>query len=224
MNITLFFDTAFADRSDVKPFVLMRDRIRPALERRRAAFQNMYAKVMGRPEVDPVFLAAFTLLQMMTRLPDRAAVAACSYDVRWRLALGIPGAWKPIHPTTLVYYRKRLTESGNARLALEAELEAMRRAGFLAGHHAVRIDSTHVLGLVADLSRLECVRETLRLTLAFLEYFGGPEAWEPWRSRYLDRNPEELRNPSVEQRRIDTTLKTAPLRSLRMLAISARPL
>ncbi|MEI7899837.1 MAG: hypothetical protein WCK89_06260 [bacterium] len=55
----------FEERPDVKPFALLRDRILPALESRRAAFEAMYAEVQGRPEIDPVLLAGLTILQMM---------------------------------------------------------------------------------------------------------------------------------------------------------------
>jgi len=177
----------------VRPFALMRERVLPALERRRADLEKMYAPVMGRPETDPVLLTAVSVLQIMQRLPDRACSEACLYDARWRLALGdIP----EFHPTTLVNFRNRLAGSGNARLALDAGLEAMRGAGYLKSCRAVRIDSTHLLARIADMSRLECARETLRLALAFLSALGGTEAWEPWLSRYADRNPEELRKAS----------------------------
>ncbi len=177
----------------VRPFALMRGRVLPALERSRADLEKMYAPVMGRPETDPVFLMAVTVLQIMQRLPDRACAEACLYDARWRLALGAVPAF---HHTTLVHFRNRLAENGKAKLALEACLESMRDAGYLKSCKAVRIDSTHLLARVADMSRLECVRETLRLALAFLSAFGGAEAWEPWSGRYADRNPEELRKAS----------------------------
>ena len=185
--------TLDGDAPAVRPFALMRNRVLPALEARRAGLEAMYSPVMGRPEVDPVRLMAVTVLQVMTRLPDRACAEACLYDARWRFALGdTPG----FHPTTLVNFRNRLAESGKARLALESCLESMRGAGYLKSCRAVRIDSTHLLARIADMSRLECVRETLRLALEFLAQFGGVADWEPCFGRYADRNPEELRKAS----------------------------
>lgn len=159
----------------------------------------MYSKVMGRPEIDPVFLTGVTILQMMERLPDRQAIVACQYDARWRLALGISEDWAGIDPSTLVYFRRRLAMHRLAKVALESGLAAMRRAGYLRQHGAVRIDSTHVLAHVAHMSRLECVRETLRLALDFLIAFGGATDWEPWFSRYVKRHPQDLRNASGER-------------------------
>ena len=82
MNTMLTFPDGFEKWPEVRAFVLMRDHVLPALELRRAALDAMYDDHMGRPEIDPVFLAAFTMLQMMQRMPDRAAVSACLYDVR----------------------------------------------------------------------------------------------------------------------------------------------
>ena len=177
----------------VRPFAIMRDRVLPSMERRRKEVEAMYAPLMGRPETDPVMLLGVTVLQIMAKLPDRACAEACLYDARWRLAVGDVPAF---HPTTLVHFRNRLAENGKARLALEACLESMRDAGYLKSCKSVRIDSTHLLARIADMSRLECVRETLRLALEFLAQFGGAAAWEPWSGRYADRNPEELRKAS----------------------------
>jgi IS5 family transposase len=195
----------------VRPFTLLRERVLPALERRRADLEEMYAPVMGRPETDPILLMAATVLQIMLRLPDRACAEACRYEARWRLALGdIP----PFHPTTLVNFRNRLNENGKARLALDASLEAMREAGYLKSCRAVRIDSTHLLARIAGMSRLECVRETLRLALAFLSAFGGVSTWEPWGSRYGDCNSEELCKASPEGLAVRMTAAGADARDV----------
>ena len=191
----------------LKPFVLFRERVGPELEARREQLEAMYDPVQGRPEIDPVFLTGVTILQMMERLPDRQAIMACQYDARWRLALGIAEDWTGIDPSTLVYFRRRLAQYQLAKVALESGLAAMRSAGYLRSHGAVRIDSTHILAEIAHMSRLECVREALRLALAFLAAFGGSEAWEPWVSQRPERNPQDLRNASVE--RLRSTLDQA---------------
>jgi transposase len=201
MHISFCFSSDRLESAAVKPFALFRDRVRPALEARRQELEAMYARVMGRPEIDPVFLTGVTILQMMERLPDRQAIMACQYDARWRLALGISQDWAGIDPSTLVYFRRRLAKYRLAKVALESGLTAMRSAGYLRQHGAVRIDSTHVLAYVAHMSRMECVRETLRLALDFLVAFGGPAVWDPWFSRYIERHPHDLRNASVERLR-----------------------
>jgi len=199
MFISSCFSSDDLESAAVKPFALFGDRVRSALEARRQELEAMYTRVMGRPEIDPVFLTGVTILQMMERLPDRQAIMACQYDARWRLALGLSEEWAGIDPSTLVYFRRRLARNSLAKVALESGLEAMRTAGYLGRHAAVRIDSTHLLGCIADMSRLECARETLRLALEFLSAFEGAEAWEPWFTRYAERNPEDLRNASMER-------------------------
>jgi len=201
MFMTCCFSATQLESAAVKPFVLFRDLVRPELEARRPALEAMYAEVLGRPEIDPVFLAGVTILQMMERLPDQQAITACRYDLRWRLALGLAADWAGIHPTSLVYFRRRLIQYRLAQVALDAGLEAMRSTGYLRQHGAVRVDSTHILAKLAHLSRLECVRETLRLALTFLAAFGGAAAWEPWFARYVERRPKDLRNASIERLR-----------------------
>ena len=118
MNISFFFSGDRLESAAVKPFALFRDRVRPALEARRQELEAMYARVIGRPEVDPVFLTGVTILQMMERLPDRQAIMACQYDARWRLALGLSEDWAGIDPSTLVYFRRRLVKHRLAKVAL----------------------------------------------------------------------------------------------------------
>ena len=216
MNIAFNIPDELLNDRATKPFVLYRDHVRPLLESRRSGLNAMYAPVMGRPELDPVFLIGVTLLQMMERMPDRQAIRACLFDLRWRLALGLPSDWKGFDPSTLVYFRERLAKHGGSKRVLEAGLEAMRAAGYLRPRGAVRIDSTHVLAKLSHLSRLECVRETLRLALEFLVEFGGASAWEPWFTRYADRNPKELRNASVE--RVRSSMDQAGLDAQDVLA------
>ena len=146
MNIAFSFPSEALAAKEVQPFVLFRNHVWPSLEARRKDWDAMYDQALGRPEIDPVFLAGITILQMMERLPDRQAVTACRYDARWRMALGIPVDWPGIDSSTLVYFRRRVAEHGAATVALEAGLDAMRCAGYLRRKNAVRIDSTHVLG------------------------------------------------------------------------------
>lgn len=163
-------------------FVLYAREVRPVLEERAGALEAMYAPVLGRPEIAPALMAGITLLQMMEGVADREAVCRCRFDLRWRFALGITGPDWRIDPSSLCVFRARIAEHRQARVALEAALEAMRRVGYLKRHGAVRIDSTHVLARIARLSRLERVCETLRLALEFLANFPG--GWEPWAGRY----------------------------------------
>lgn len=193
-----YFDVSFdgADPACAR-FVLFAEQVRPELERRTPEFAVMYHPVMGRPETSPSLLAGITILQMMEGKSDLEAVNACLYDLRWKLALGLPLDSGRLHASTLCVFRGRLAKNKRSRIAFDSVLETMRKTGYLRRHGACRIDSTHVLGCVERLSRLDCVRETLRLALEFLRSFGGTEAWQPWLERYANsQNERPRRKPS----------------------------
>lgn len=65
MHITCCFSSDDVESPAVKPFALFKDRVRPAIEARRQELEAMYDLVLGRPEIDPVFLTGVTILQMI---------------------------------------------------------------------------------------------------------------------------------------------------------------
>lgn len=196
-----YFDVSFeSDDLACARFVLFAEQVRPELTRRSPEFAAMYHPVLGRPEISPSLLAGITILQMMEGKSDMEAVNACRYDLRWKLALGLPLDGGRLHASTLCIFRNRLAKNKCSRLAFDAVLEAMRKTGYLRRHCPARIDSTHVLACVERLSRLECVRETLRLALEFLRLFGGTTVWEPWFERYAGgKNDLPTRKPGKSE-------------------------
>src|ERR1700759_5775264 len=70
-----------------------------------------------------------------------------------------------------------------------AVLEALQKEGLVPKRSKQRLDSTHVLRGVRDLSALECVRETMRLALeepgARLAQSERPDFWELFWERYV---------------------------------------
>lgn len=149
----------------------------------------MYCADNGRPAGEPVRMLAALILQFMERMPDRQTAEASSFDLRWKLALGMEVGEPAFHPTSLVKFRERLIEHGLERLGFEAVLEQMRLAGYLPKRTKQRLDSTHVIGLVSHMSRLDCVRETMRLALeelARIERLARPQTWELWWERYVE--------------------------------------
>ena len=75
-------------------------------------------------------------------------------------------------------------------MALRAILEALEKEGFIAKRSKQRLDSTHILGAVARLSALDCVRETLALALEELQrnlaQTDRPDFWEQLWERYIE--------------------------------------
>ena len=188
-----FFDTQevftrLGEAAGAERFRFFAERIRPRLVQCRPALEEMYCADNGRPAQEPVRMLSVLILQFMERLPDRQATQACQYDLRWKLALGMEVDEPAFHATTLVKFRARLLAHGLERLGFEAVLEEMRAAGYLPQHTKQRLDSTHIIGLVSRMSRLECVRETLRLALEELEgeeTLARPAGWTLWWERYV---------------------------------------
>ena len=167
-----FFDVSFLAENlfdDRDPYDLFRREILPALEAQRETLGAMYCAANGRPPLDPVLVAGVTLLQFMEKAPDRQALERLRLHLGWKHALGLAVNYAGFHPTSLVYFRQRLLEHQQHRIAFEALLPALEAQGLVPRRGQQRLDSTHILGLVAHLSRLEVTRETIRLFLEMLE-------------------------------------------------------
>ena len=131
----------------------------------REQLAECYTPENGRPAVEPVVLLGVLILQFLERVPDRQAIELVKYHLGWKLALHRSLNDPGFHPTTLVYFRQRLLAHAKSDLAFGAVLEALHQEGLLPKRCRQRLDSTHVVAAVANLSALECVRETLRLAL-----------------------------------------------------------
>jgi len=148
---------------------LFREKIFPKLLELRDKLESLYCKANGRPAVDPVVLAGVTLLQFMEKVADRAASAHGVYHLGWKYALDLELCYEGFHPTVLVYFRDRLEENGAERVIFDGVLELLMELGWVKRRGKQRLDSTHILGYVKEMSRLECAVETVRLALEDLE-------------------------------------------------------
>jgi hypothetical protein len=187
-----FFDVSFLAENlfdDRNPYELFRREILPALVAQREPLAAMYCADNGRPPLDPVLVAGVTLLQFMEKAPDRQAVERLRMHLGWKHALGLAVDYAGFHATSLVYFRQRLLEHQQSRVLFDALLQGLEGRGLVKRRGKQRLDSTPILGLVADMSRLEVSRETVRLFLEMLERAGRlaelPEG-AALRERYLD--------------------------------------
>jgi len=80
----------------------------------------------------------------------------------------------------LCNFRKRLVKHEEERLAFDAILDGLREAGLVRRKVRQRLDSTHVLGLVSAMSRLDVVWQTLRGAVEALRKTAGALALESW--------------------------------------------
>jgi transposase len=169
---------------------LFAQRVYPHLVRARATLEPCYCVENGRTALEPVLMLGVTLLQELDGVPDRQAVELLHYHAGWNFALnrqlGDPG----FHPTSLVNFRDRLEEHGQSALGFSTVLEALVEAGLVSRQSRQRLDSTQMFGRVAKMSRLDCVRESLRLALRELEGVtaaaGRPLFWLALWERYVE--------------------------------------
>jgi transposase len=180
-------DVPAAVRERAVFFVFFAQTIYPKLEEQRLALDALYCPTNGRPADDPVCLLGVLLLQFVERLPDRQAAEAVCYDTRWRLALHLSENDGGFDPSLLPRFRQRLLTGQRERIAFDAILDLLVDHGWLPRRSRQRLDSTHVCGLLSAMSRLGCVRETLRLALEELERHDSlPEFCCPFWKCYVE--------------------------------------
>jgi len=169
---------------------LFGQKVYPALARIRSKLEACYCADNGRMAIEPVLLLGVSLLQYLEAMPDRQAVDLLRYHAGWNFALNRQVGDELFHPTTLVNFRQRLLDHGLGTIGFEMVLEVLVEAGLVARQSRQRLDSTQMFGRVSRMSRLDCVRESLRLALAELAeenpVAARPEWWPLLWERYVD--------------------------------------
>jgi transposase len=135
----------------------------PALVGSRACLVKCYCLENGRVALEPVLMLGVSLLQYLDGVPDRQAVEMLRYHAGWNFALNRQLGDEVFHPTSLVNFRQRLDDHQQSALGFTTLLKALEQAGLISRQSRQRLDSTQMLGRVAQMSRLDCVRESLRL-------------------------------------------------------------
>jgi hypothetical protein len=165
-------------------------KVYPVLARVRAKLEACYCADNGRIAVEPVLLLGVSLLQYLEAVPDRQAVDLLHYHAGWNFALNRQVGDELFHATTLVHFRQRLLDHDLSTIGFAMVLEALIEAGLVARQSRQRLDSTQMFGRVSRMSRLDCVRESLRLALQELAQQvpaeGRPAWWLLLWERYVD--------------------------------------
>jgi hypothetical protein len=125
-------------------------------------FAGCYSPRMGRPSIPPSLLAKVLLLQHRTGASDEQAMEAVAWDLRWKIALGLPVDHEGWHPTSLTKFRARLLLHKKEGLALENTLRLAGELGLLEGAVEQIIDSTPMLGAAATQDTVRLVRHGVR--------------------------------------------------------------
>jgi Transposase domain (DUF772) len=125
-------------------------------------FAECYSQRMGRPSIPPSLLAKVMLLQHRTGASDEQAMECVAWDLRWKVALGLPVDHQGWHPTSLSRYRARLLLHKKEALALENTLRLAEELGMLDGTAEQIIDSTPMLGAAATQDTVRLVRHGVK--------------------------------------------------------------
>ncbi|MGB3206883.1 MAG: transposase [Crinalium sp.] len=152
----------------------------------------------GQPACCPWRLALTCIMQYMENLSDRQAAEAVRSRIDWKYALGLELTDAGFDFSVLSEFRSRLIAGGVEQLLLDKLLEKCQQLGWLKARGKQRTDSTHVLGAIRTLNRLECVGETLRAALNALAVVAPDwllgQVDSEWFERY-SRPVEEYRLP-----------------------------
>ena len=105
-------------------------------------FADLFPSGKGRPSMPGEVIASVIVLQALHGFTDREAAEAVTFDLRWKAACGYPIDAAGFHPTTLVYWRKRLAASERPERIFEVVREVITATGALAGKHRRALDST----------------------------------------------------------------------------------
>jgi len=143
-------------------------------------------------------LAWVTVMQFSEGLSDRQAAEAVRARIDWKYVLGLELDDPGFNYSVLSEFRERLVVGQREQLLLDNLLTRLKELKLLKGRGQQRTDSTHILGAVRQLNRIEIVGETLRQALNELSEF-APE-WvqaisrPEWFARY-GRRFEQMRLP-----------------------------
>jgi transposase len=125
-------------------------------------FADCYSDGVGRPSIPPSQLAKVLLLQYRTGCSDEQAMESVAWDLRWKIALGLPVDHAGWSPSSLTRYRARLLLHGKERLVLENTLALAAELELLDAPAEQIVDSTPMLGAAATQDTVRLVRSGVR--------------------------------------------------------------
>lgn len=110
-------------------------------------FADLYKLHNGRPSVPPSLLATALLLQTYDNVSDEEAKERADFDLRWKVALGIPLDEAPFAKSTLQLFRSQLVLHDKLQAVFRKSLDLARQTGHLKSRKIkVALDTSFVLG------------------------------------------------------------------------------
>jgi transposase len=158
----------------------------------------------GQPAAAPALLALVTLFQFAENLSDRQAADAVRGRIDWKYALGLELCDSGFDSTVLSEFRTRLVRGGAEEMLFSTLIDKCRSKKLLVARGRQRTDSTHVLGAIRAMNRLECVTESIRHSLNVLAIVAPDWLRQHSQPEWIDRygpRAEDARFPTSETHR-----------------------
>jgi len=174
------------EKTWAEPF---RDEILPILIEIEPDFAHKYHETLGAPNIPVATMLGLNILQGMFDLSDGETVEAFDFNILWQIALETPPDQASVCIKTLFNFRKILANDPLAKKVFERATDRfIKNFNVCTTHH--RLDSTHILSNIANLSRLGLFTKTLEQFLKKLKK-KQPDAFETLPvslcERYLER-------------------------------------
>jgi transposase len=160
------------------------------------AFAGAYG-VRGKPGICPAQLAVVTVLQFTENLTDRQAADAVRGRLDWKYCLGLALDDEGFDFSVLSEFRARLVAGSLEEALLARLLERLKELGLLKAGGRQRTDSTHVLGRVRGLNRLELAGESVRAAAEALA-----AAAPGWLAGVIDASWQQVYGQRIDQIRL----------------------
>ena len=103
----------------------------------------------GLPSIPATQMAAVMTLQVLHDYSDRETAEAVRFDVRWKVAIGLPLDDPGFDPSSLVYWRNRIAKSERPHRVNDAVKKIAGQTGILTGRRRRAVDSTILADAVA---------------------------------------------------------------------------
>ena len=156
-------------------------------------FAQLFAK-RGQPAEVPWRRALALVLQFAEGLTDRQAADAVRGRIDWKYLLGLELDDPGFDASVLCEFRARVIAGSLEEQFLTVLLDTCKTHGWLKARGMQRTDSTHVLALLRDMSRLELVGETLRAALNSLAVVAPEWLKQQVAADWFDRYSHRVEN------------------------------
>ena len=112
-------------------------------------FADLFPSGQGAASIPGSVMASVMTLQTLHDYSDRETAEALRCDLRWKVACGLALDDAGFHPTTLVYWRRRLAKSDRPHRVNDAVKAVITQTGVLRKRHRRAVDSTILADAVA---------------------------------------------------------------------------